>query len=468
VSFASPRIERGAIVFDGEAGDSGSAVFTAAARDPSRPASGFVIRAATWASDDGFVSVYGGSGNGEAIVFIGVGTNTSGLYIKQLSSPAAAARARLIVGSGEALPGIPGRVISPAVGRGLRDVDTSPDTAGDIAFVSLTNMSFGVFVASAGTAAQPSTTVRAVAVNGSTLLPGCQSDHGTIGAVGNAPALARGGSAAAFYAGNGEMQTEPTACEGIYSWCKECHPALAVVASTQEHSAAPASGRGNATCGGTFTAFGQSSIAASVGHAGVDIAFYANSRTSTGDAVRRGVYLQPAATGAGMADRQQPRQLLRRVADTTMTAPLARLLRDGTAASRSFTSFDAVSVHSGVVVFRAEVEGKQGVYMQDRSGSLHVIADAHTAAPPPFAKPGWTFQYVELSQRAFDGRGVVFYALVGADEDARNDDTASAMRPKNSTGSSAAFSRPGSGSGATSTSNRGLWYADISRIIAGA
>ena len=137
-------------MFDGEAGDSGSAVFTAAAHDPSRPASGFVIRAATWASDDGFVSVYGGSGNGEAIVFIGVGTNTSGLYIKQLSSPAAAARARLIVGSGEALPGIPGRVISPAVGRGLRDVDTSPDTAGDIAFVSLTNMSFGVFVASAG------------------------------------------------------------------------------------------------------------------------------------------------------------------------------------------------------------------------------------------------------------------------------------------------------------------------------
>ena len=111
--------------------------------------------------------------------------------------------------------------------------------------------------------------------------------------------------------------------------------------------------------------------------------------------------------------------------------------------TRNFTSFDAVTVHSGAVVFRAQVQGQQGIYLRDRSGFIHVVVNAQTPAPPP-AKPGSKFQYVELSSRAFDGHYVVFYALVGGGPDIQED-------------------RDGHGA-ATPPVSKGLWYVDVSHI----
>jgi hypothetical protein len=435
-SFSSPRIERGTIVFDGEANESRSAVFAAA---PDDSAGRFVIRPVLWAADGGFVSVYGGSGGSDGVAFVGVRLESSGVYVRHGSEAP-----RLLVGSGQALPGMTGRVIGPAVGRGLRAVDTGTDASSGTVFVSLSNESFGVFLAPAAAApwlSGPASRVRPIAVNGSTLLPGCPQGHATVGAVGTAPTLARDGSAASFYAGNGEPQTAPTACEGIYTWCEACRPAsLDVVADTRQHSTAPPAD-GVVSGPATFTAFGQSSIAASATHMGADVAFYADSRTVAG-AVRRGVYLQRAAAGP-----RPPALPLRCVADTTMPGPLPAGIPGAAAPSRPFTSFDAVSVHSEAVVFRAQVHGKQGVYLQDSSGSLHVIADAHTVAPPP-AKPGSTFQYVELSERAFDGHGVVFYGVVGTDDDAE------AYR-RNATRNADSAAQ----------GTRGLWYVNVSHIV---
>ncbi len=423
-SFSSPRIEDGSIVFDGETSAGRTGVFVA--EHSSGSSSGFTIRAVAWSgADGGFTSLYGGSGGADTVAFIGIVPNASGIYVKSTG-----AAPRLAVASGAALPGMPGRIIGPAVGHGLRDMDTNANASGGMLFVSLTEQSFGVFWMENSTRSLHSNAydITAVAVNGSTILPGCPPEHATVGAIGVAPTIGPDMLTASLYAGNGESTTTSTACEGIYIWCRHCRTELDVVADTRLHSAAPVNSGISAA---KFTAFGQSSISASIDSVGaVDVGFYADSRSVTSGAIRRGVYLQPTSRSVGSIQQlESARPALQLVADTTMVCP---------GLTQRFTSFDAVVVHSGSVVFRAQVQGKQGIYLRDRSGMIHVIVDALTPAPPPVER-GATFQYVELSPRAFDGRAIVFYGLVGA-------------------GGLVEEGRP------LAQSKMGLWYVDVSNI----
>jgi hypothetical protein len=398
-------------VFDGETSGGRTGVF--ATERSSKNDSGITIRAVAWsAANSGFVSIYGGSGGANGVAFIGVVPNASGIYVKNTGTAP-----RLVVASGAVLPGMLGRIIGPAVGHGIRDMDTNVGAAGGMLFVALTDESFGVVLMGSSTHSLHSNgfDVTTVVVNGTTALPDCPPGHNTVGAVGVAPSIGPGALVASLYAGNGESTTTPTACEGIYIWCRHCRAGLDVAADTRMHSAVPVNTGSSAA---KFTAFGQSSIAASRNDTqAVDVAFYADSRSVTSGAVRRGVYLQPAVAPAGLArQRESSRPQVQLVADTTMIAPGCAYLdldygRPGL--TQKFTSFDAVVVHSGSVVFRAQVQGRQGIYLRDSSGMIHVVVNALTPAPPP-AKPGLTFQYVELSPRAFDGRTIVFYGLVGA------------------------------------------------------
>ena len=441
VSFSSPRIEDGSILFDGEAGSGKTGVFGAEGSGSS--GSGLVVRTLAWSgANDG--SLYSGSGGAGTIAFIGMSPNASGLYV---ASTLQGAAPQLVVRSGDVLPGTPGHIIGPAVGHGLRDVDTNANASEGVLFVALTDQSFGIFLAQTATASSGHSATTAISVNGSTPLPGCPPGHATIGAVGVAPMLGSGALFASFYAGNGEMTTMSTACEGIYTWCRRCQTAIDVVADTQRQAAAPVTG---GSSGARFTAFGQSSIAASVDDvATADVAFYADSKSISSGAVRRGVYLQPAAAGRSRWQSHSIRPPLQLVADTTMIAPPHTPSRDVNQRpyfTQNFTSFDAVTVHSGAVVFRAQVQGQQGIYLRDRSGSIHVVVNAQTPAPPP-ANPRSRFQYVELSSRAFDGRYVVFYALVGAGPGSQED-----------TNGHRAAALPLS---------KGLWYVDVSHITLG-
>ena len=417
-SFTSPRIQRGVVVFDGSLGSDSSGVFTA-------PTSGdFHIRPAAWATaaaaEGRYVSVYGAVGGTNTVAFIGVTPNSGGIYVAtvpaagdQRVGAAPAPEPRLVLGSGSTLPGVlPGRLIQPSVGRGLRDLDANADTAAGIVFIALTDESFGVVLARAGSQVAGTASsrhgqeysFRAIAVNGTTRLPGCPDGHATVGAVGIAPMLAQDGSAVAFFGSNGERVTEPTACEGLYLWCEHgaseqqagqrsgCHTTaasgvnplppgeLVVIADTRSNSAAPSAGDGF-----RFSAFGQASLSQSEGGpAGAhDVAFFAKTRSAAGDG-RTGVYLQPAGV---------PLPPLRRVVDTTMSAPGGRCVTahvrrrfilnletsfDFTlfrcSGDRCFTGFDAVSVYSSAVVFRAVVAGQPGIYLSDRDGAIHTIA----------------------------------------------------------------------------------------------
>ena len=207
-----------------------------------------------------FTGVSGGvglgvvGGSGDDVAFVGVGGNRTGIYLSRAGAgtatgwahgggaardprhrpPDSSAPVRDIVrvldseSASELLPNISGRVIGPAVGRGLRAVDavapppyhreqhrhrlhsSGNATAGAsraLGFVAITTQSFGAFVATAppphtpGADSTPATAAwgfQAVAVNGSTLLPGCPAsspshdghDARRLGALGIAPQLA--------------------------------------------------------------------------------------------------------------------------------------------------------------------------------------------------------------------------------------------------------------------------------------